>query len=641
MADSDQPRPRKRGRSSPPVPRTPDALDIALDRVDDDAATALLAKHTELIEAQIRTERLEHGAKRMAMAGRFLLALLALIVVGGFAWMVLAARADRSLVIEAFATPPDLAARGMTGEVLAGNLADRLGEIDRSANSFRSPETMSVNWGEDVKIEIPSTGISIGELDRFLRRQLGHQTVIGGDVFRTPEGLRMTVRTGALGTVEQTGSDAQLEQMVQKAAEGVFEETQAYRYSKYLEFNGRTAEAMAVARNLANTSNDPKERAWAWAQISNLLDNAGDALGAVAAGKRAILEDPTNPLAYLNTGIAYGQMSHDREAAFYSRRAAELGSNPSGGLSEVGINTSRANLARKPAQSGDFLEALRELNAITGPLYGNVREFNAGTRASLLLAMHDISGSRQTAALQSDTYYAAHFSTGGGAPAPQHTAAIVMEDWPAALRDTDAILATLATAPEGKVAADLERQRLVLPLRAVDLALNGRLAEAQQLAASLPLDCGNCALARMEVAALGGDDPSASRWLIETHRWTPPSPVPDAVLGQILQRQGRSAEALRYADAALKVGPKYPDALKVRGDALRKLNRLDDAVKSYAKAAQGAPRWGRLQIDWGFAEMRRGRWADARTHLADATTMDLSAADRRLLSRLQQIAALR
>jgi hypothetical protein len=210
---------------------------------------------------------------------------------------VLAARADGGVVIEAFATPPDLAARGLSGEVLAGNLADRLGEIDRAANSFRSAETMSTNWGDDVKIEIPSTGISIGELDRFLRRKLGHETVIGGGVFRTPEGLRMTVRTGALGTVEQTGSDAQLEDMIRKAAEGVFNQTQPYRYSKYLEFSGRRAEAMAVARNDANSSDDPKERAWAWAQISNLLDNAGNDLAAAAAGKRAIAEDPGNALA--------------------------------------------------------------------------------------------------------------------------------------------------------------------------------------------------------------------------------------------------------------------------------------------------------------------------------------------------------
>src|SRR5690348_5705272 len=127
MADSGQPRRRRRSEPSATIPRTPDALDIALERVDDDdAASALLKKHTELLNAQIRSERLDHGAKRMAMAARFIIAAAALIIASGFIWMVLAVRADHGLVIEAFATPPDLAARGLTGEVLAGNLADRL-----------------------------------------------------------------------------------------------------------------------------------------------------------------------------------------------------------------------------------------------------------------------------------------------------------------------------------------------------------------------------------------------------------------------------------------------------------------------------------------------------------------------------------
>src|SRR3954470_18751667 len=135
MADSDSPQPRKRPRRQPLVPRTPDALDIALDRVDDDdAARALLAKHTELLKAQIASERLDHGAKRMSIAARFLLAFAALAVAAGLILMVRAARADRGLVVEAFSTPPDLAARGLTGVVLAAGVADRLGEIDRAAN---------------------------------------------------------------------------------------------------------------------------------------------------------------------------------------------------------------------------------------------------------------------------------------------------------------------------------------------------------------------------------------------------------------------------------------------------------------------------------------------------------------------------
>jgi tetratricopeptide (TPR) repeat protein len=640
MADSGEPRRRKRSGATAAAPRTPDALDIALERVNDDAASALLKKHTELLQAQIRSETLEHGAKRMAMAARFLIAFAALAIASGFIWMVLAARADHSLVIEAFATPPDLAARGLSGEVLAGNLADRLSEIDRAASSFRAPETMSTNWGDDVKIEIPSTGISIGELDRYLRRRLGHQTVVGGSVFRSPQGLRMTVRTGALGPVEQTGSDAQIEQMIRRAAEGVFNQTQPYRYSKYLEFSGRVPEAMAVARGDAQSS-DPKERAWAWAQISNLLDHVGDEVRAAAAGKRAVAEDPSNALAYLNTANAFGHLAQSALAAPYGKKAAQLGSVPSGGLSDVGINTSRSNLAVGPSFRGDFQEALRQIDSVSGPVYAGVTETNQGTRVTLFIQMHDISRAHAVGATLPDSYFIAHFEDATGVTAPQHLAAVEMENWPLALHLDEAMLATNATNPEGKAVADIVRTRFLLPFQATDLAFAGSIKQAQAEAAALPLDCDNCDEARMVVAALARDYPAAFHWLAESRRWGGDTPFQPTLLGQILENQGHHAQALQLANEAIQAGPKYPDAQKLKADALRKLNRLDDAVESYRSAADGAPRWGRLQIDWGFAEMRRGRWTDARRHLDAAATMDLTAADRRLLAKLQVITATR
>ena len=368
------------------VPRTPDAVDVALDGASDDAARVLLEKHGRLIDAQIKSERLEHGAKRMVIFFRAVVGLVALAILVALVWMVVRARADRGLVIEALSVPPDLAQRGLTGEALAANLADKLGEIDQVAQSFRSPETMKVNWGDDIKIVIPSTGVSIGELDTFLRRQLGGQTIIGGSVFRTPEGLRLTVRAGANGTVEQLGDDAKLEAMIKRAAEGVFEKTQAYRYSKYLEFTGRREEAMAVARALAENSDDPKERAWAWAQISNLFDRVGKEPEAAAAGKRAIAEDPHNALAYLNTSNAYSRLSQDGEAIKYLKPASEIGSTEEGGLSEVGRNTSLANLAVLPATVGDFQGALKVLDRLNGPGYPGTRELNDAIRGTLLMA---------------------------------------------------------------------------------------------------------------------------------------------------------------------------------------------------------------------------------------------------------------
>ena len=46
------------------------------------------------------------------------------------------------------------------------------------------------------KVEIPETGVSIVELERELRRSFGNETRVSGDVWRTPQGIAMTVHAG-------------------------------------------------------------------------------------------------------------------------------------------------------------------------------------------------------------------------------------------------------------------------------------------------------------------------------------------------------------------------------------------------------------------------------------------------------------
>jgi tetratricopeptide (TPR) repeat protein len=625
---------RARKPEATDLPDTPDAVDVAMSMAGNEhVARTLLEKHSRLIDAQIQSEHLEHGVKRALIAFRILICLAALVIVGGFAWMVAKARQDHALVIEAMTVPPDLAARGLTGEALAATLSDKLGDIDRRAQSFRSPETLSVNWGDDVKIEIPSTGVSLDDLDRFLRRTLGHQTIIGGTVFRTPAGLRLTVRAGPRGNVDLQGTDATLEAMVQKAAEGVFEKTQPYRYSKYLEFTGRPAEAMAVARQLARDDPDPKERAWAWAQIANLLIKVNPRAG-VAAGYRAIHEDPTNALAYLNTNILLSNLSHLSEAAALGQKAQELGSRAGGGLSDIGINTSRSNLARLPARTGDFGEALRRIDALKGPTYAGVEEVQASARAGMLLAMHDISGSHAVAGVLPDAWFAAHFADSGGLAAPQYREAMLMEDWPAAVARSHEQLAVLAVNPEGEPLARIGRERHALPRLAVALALNGQLAEARQLAASLPRDCANCAAARATVAGIGGDLAGAKAWTKEAERWGIVPAFSATELGKLYFKSHHYPEALAEAERALAAGPRYADALKLEGDALRKMGRLDEAVDAYAQAEKQAPRWGRLQIDEGVAAARLGKGGEARARFAKAQSLDLSVGDKIVARRL-------
>src|SRR5262249_46694760 len=90
---------------------------------------------------------------------------------------------DHSIVIEAFDVPPDLAARGITGKVLATGMLDKLAALDKASASIRAANTYADSW-RGIKVDIPETGISVGELNDYMRDWLGQRTHVTGEVVR-------------------------------------------------------------------------------------------------------------------------------------------------------------------------------------------------------------------------------------------------------------------------------------------------------------------------------------------------------------------------------------------------------------------------------------------------------------------------
>ena len=621
------------------TPNTTDAVDVAMEMAGDDVAHILLAKHGRLIDAQIRTERLEHRNKLAMIAFRSILALAALAVIVGFCWMIANARRDRGLVIEALSVPPDLAARGLTGQTIAAALADKLAEIDRTARSFRSAQTMTVNWGNDVKIQIPETGVSIGEVDAFLRRALGHQTVIGGAAFRAPQGLHLTVRVGGSGAIDQIGKDSDLDAMLQKAAEGVFAQTQAYRYSKYLEFKGRRDEAMAVARQIVATSDDRNERAWAWAQVSNLLLKT-DSVGSIRAAQRGMRENPDNPLNYINGGTAVAHLRHDRLRDLWFHQGNVLGLRPKNGLSEVGINQTRLNaLAEAVSSRGDVQDYVRQRLALQGPTFYVNREGEEEQDRGVALALHDISGVLANPPPQPDAAYAKTFSDNNAMVDRQFETAMLVEDYPRAIAVTRDLMAVYATNPESPQLSAIARDRFLLPDMALALAKSGRIIEAQRLAAAFPAECEGCSIVTAQIAVEAGQYDVARKIVTQAIARAPNPLFLTLGLAQIEQRAGSFAAALDAADRVVAIGPNFADGHKARGDALRRLGRIDEAVSEYRKTARIAPKWARLYIDWGIAEVRRGDKAAAREQFARARGLYLLPSDKRIVSAVSHYAA--
>src|SRR3954468_1395757 len=97
------------------------------------------------------------------------LGLLALIVVAGLGFMVWSAAHADGFVIQSFAVPPDLAARGLNGEVVASKLLDQIRVAQTLFNTVAQDPAISRRSSDEIKVEIPETGISLGEVYRFLR----------------------------------------------------------------------------------------------------------------------------------------------------------------------------------------------------------------------------------------------------------------------------------------------------------------------------------------------------------------------------------------------------------------------------------------------------------------------------------------
>ncbi len=189
-----------------------------------------LRKQDEYETSHLRWRRFNDQMKGAMQI--MLVAVGALIVVGIGVTLWSAAHED-GVVIEAFSVPPDMAAKGITGQAIAAQLQDRLTTMQNTTNSARPAASYSNNWGDDIKVDIPDTGISVSEFYRLLVSRLGNQTHITGEVWRNADGIAITSRAkGASATI--TGKESDIDTLLQKSAEAIYRHTQPYRFAAYL-----------------------------------------------------------------------------------------------------------------------------------------------------------------------------------------------------------------------------------------------------------------------------------------------------------------------------------------------------------------------------------------------------------------------
>src|SRR4051812_46619431 len=137
----------------PEITPDPIATGIAIGRASpaiDSEVIAFLRDQRLHLHEQFRYLReqlhLRLWEQRMGVFLRVATAIVGVAVASGFALMVWDAAHSNGLIIEPFNVPPDMAARGLSGQVMAAKLQDKLTTLQDSTDSSRAPQSYANNW---------------------------------------------------------------------------------------------------------------------------------------------------------------------------------------------------------------------------------------------------------------------------------------------------------------------------------------------------------------------------------------------------------------------------------------------------------------------------------------------------------------
>ncbi len=580
--------------------------------------------------------RIHHVSDVMKLAFECAAAFILLAAAVFLAGAIWTASSDKSLVIEAFDVPPDLVVRGLSGQVIAARIEDRLSWMQAHTVTSRPAGTYRHDWGDDIKVQIPETGISIGELYRYLVGWLGQQTHITGEIWRTSNGLAIATRAGTNATPTLNGTESDLDTLLIKAAEQIYQQTQPYRYIAYLDRQGRIVKELSAARTLA-LDGPPEEQPWAYTRWGVTLESLGDLRGALQKQRMATIVGPTLPHTWYNLASVESAVGHDGQALGDNLKALDLLQSPSANqLASYAVAVDIPILKMITAETtGDYRTAIAQVSQIEAIAnYGASHQSAPIMRSADLAADHDVSASlkadrgavgAETASLQLGANGSFELQ-----PLPSLQRAVALQDWRAARDD---LLADDRSQAAQDPAVKILLPVLTWPWLAYVQARLGDCGSARALIDKTPLDCYLCLRMRGNIDAVQRNVIGAGYWFARANAAAPSIPFAYADWGAMLLRRGQYDAAIaKFAHANLK-GPHFADPLEMWGEALMLKNRSDLALGKFEEADKYAPNWGRLHLKWGEALFYSGRKDEAAKQFEIASALELSQSDKAVLAK--------
>ncbi len=584
---------------------------------------ALIADQRHHLHEQFKHLHLSVWEKQLGVLLRVATIIVGIAFAAGVAVMVWDAAHSDGLVIEAFSVPPDLAARGMTGQVVAAEFLDQLVKMQTETNSARAAKSYVNNWsGQDIKLDLPETGVSLGELDNFLREKLGHDTHITGEIVRTASGFSLIARAGGSGAVSVESSEADLNGLAAKSAEAIYRLTQPYRYAHLLADTDHVPEAIALHKELMKTGSK-LDRMWAYATIGYLTVGIDGLDAGLRILNQAVAEEPNNILGWRMIGQESNLKSHPEEAVHAFQNALlHLSDKAQENYSPALVPLEQKQLqAQISDQLGAFHDAAQVwADFVRNPIPGDPASTYSGYLAISKVGEHDIAAAR-----------AADIGSGGS-----NVIRIRMlidsetQDWARLLSQADAVATLIQERPVLRSWYTPWYAPLIASYAEARL---GKIDDAEKHIAATPADCYGCLITRARIAELQGQHPRADWWFARAVKGQKSIPFAYAAWGEALKARGDLDGAVAKFKTANQKGPHFADPLEGWGEALMAKNQSHLALAKFSEADKYAPNWGRLHLKWGEALYYAGKTDEATAQFARAAQLDLTPADKAELAR--------
>ena len=578
---------------------------LALDAAHHDpllgpAVRRYLNRQRALVDLQIKHFDEEHtlaivAARRKGFIDRMRICLQVFVaaIIGGviiaIALMLWDAASDRGVVIDAISVPEDLARQGFTGEVIAKRILDRLAEINNTTGTLRAANSYSNSLGGGIKLEIPETGISIGELSRMLHEKLGHTTHVGGEITHSGDNVTVRIRLGDEYEAESTGPEATLPALVQDASTKIYGRTQPYRYGYWLYDTGNIGAAAVTFRQLAATG--PRtERVWALHGLALVAPSPEDS---IRQDQQALQFDPNFILSHLTEVQENLSEGHDEAALKETQAIFGIATGSNSGLSRRGQVWIRAEATLLHDELlGDFL-GMAEASTLSADTEDNAnRRLNAlRDNARALILLHDFAAAAnilerfptpETPSREANLVFLKSLSSARRG------------DWPSAITDLEHIRALMARMLDQPDNLAYFRSK-AYPLLAEGYARSGRDTDADAVMALVPSDVYAGWGARGRIATFRRDYPAAEKAFAEAARQAPSIPWAYFDWGDMLAAKGDLPGAIAKYTEANRLGPHWADPLKGWGDVLSRQGRPREALKKYRQALEHAPHWEQLK----------------------------------------------